>query len=61
MVSADSELRDKIKATVAEHLIETHVRKAIAVTPEMIEQYFHRDAENFRWDIHDPVEVGDRG
>ena len=22
----------------------------------MIEQFFHRDAENFRWDIHDPVE-----
>ncbi len=23
---------------------------------EMIEGYFHRDAEKFRWDIHDPVE-----
>ncbi|MEM6664333.1 MAG: nuclear transport factor 2 family protein [Pseudomonadota bacterium] len=22
----------------------------------MIEGYFHRDANNFRWDVHDPVE-----
>ena len=22
----------------------------------MIEDYFHRDAENFRWDVHDPIE-----
>ena len=27
----------------------------------MIEGYFHRDASNFRWDIHDPVAVGDKG
>ncbi|MGI9426267.1 MAG: nuclear transport factor 2 family protein [Hyphomicrobiaceae bacterium] len=27
----------------------------------MIENYFHRDAENFRWDIHDPVGNGDVG
>lgn len=25
---------------------------------EMIEAYFHRDADNFRWDIHDPVDDG---
>jgi hypothetical protein len=23
---------------------------------DMIDNYFHRDASNFRWDIHDPVE-----
>ena len=23
---------------------------------EMIENYFHRDAENFIWDLHDPVD-----
>ena len=29
--------------------------------PRMVSDYFHRDAERFRWDIHDPVgnaEVG---
>jgi hypothetical protein len=25
---------------------------------DMIENYFHRDAENFRWDLHDPVADG---
>lgn len=29
--------------------------------PEMIEGHFHRDAENFRWDLHDPVQQGDLG
>lgn len=28
---------------------------------DLIENYFHRDARNFRWDIHDPVAVGDVG
>ncbi len=28
---------------------------------EMIEEYFHRDAENFLWDMHDPVRQGDLG
>lgn len=23
---------------------------------DMVENYFHRDATNFRWDLHDPVE-----
>ena len=27
----------------------------------MIENYFHRDGENFRWDIYDPVDNGDIG
>ena len=27
----------------------------------MIEEYFHRDAENFRWDFHDPVSDGEIG
>jgi len=27
----------------------------------MIEDYFHRDAENFLWDFHDPVCQGDIG
>ncbi|HEX5775946.1 MAG TPA: nuclear transport factor 2 family protein [Caulobacteraceae bacterium] len=30
-------------------------REAIA---DMIENRFHRDAENFRWDLHDPVRDG---
>ena len=33
-------------------------RKAIR---DMLENYFHRDAENFRWDMHDPVQHGDIG
>ena len=33
-------------------------RDAIA---DMIENRFHRDAENFRWDLHDPVRDGDIG
>ena len=33
-------------------------RAAIA---DMIENRFHRDAENFRWDMHDPVRGGDIG
>ena len=33
-------------------------RDRIAV---MINEYFHRDAKNFRWDIHEPVSVGDVG
>ncbi len=28
-----------------------------AAIAEMIEGYFHRDANNFRWDVHDPVEA----
>ncbi len=28
---------------------------------DLIENHFHRDATNFRWDIHDPVAVGDIG
>lgn len=31
-------------------------RAAIA---DMLENRFHRDAENFRWDMHDPVRNGD--
>jgi hypothetical protein len=34
------------------------VGKAIA---EMIEGYFHRDAENFIWDLHDPIDNGTIG
>jgi ketosteroid isomerase-like protein len=33
-------------------------RDAIA---DMLESRFHRDAENFRWDMHDPVLAGDIG
>ncbi|MEM9683859.1 MAG: nuclear transport factor 2 family protein [Pseudomonadota bacterium] len=33
-------------------------RAAIA---DMLENRFHRDAENFRWDMHDPVREGDIG
>lgn len=33
-------------------------RAAIA---DMLENRFHRDAENFRWDMHDPVRRGDIG
>ena len=33
-------------------------RAAIA---DMLENRFHRDAENFRWDMHDPVRDGDIG
>jgi ketosteroid isomerase-like protein len=33
-------------------------RAAIA---DMIANRFHRDAEDFRWDMHDPVEVGGVG
>ena len=32
-----------------------------AAIVDMIENYFHRDAENFRWDIHDPVDNGTVG
>lgn len=28
---------------------------------DMIENYFHRDASDFRWDIHDPVEQDGMG
>ena len=28
---------------------------------DLIENYFHRDGENFRWDVHDPVASGDVG
>ncbi len=28
---------------------------------DMIENYFHRDAENFLWDMHSPVESGTVG
>ena len=28
---------------------------------DMIENYFHRDAENFLWDMHAPVEAGSVG
>ena len=28
---------------------------------EMIEDYFHRDGCNFRWDMHDPVDNGSVG
>ncbi|MDP6352535.1 MAG: nuclear transport factor 2 family protein [Alphaproteobacteria bacterium] len=28
---------------------------------DMIENYFHRDAANFRWDLHDPVDDGETG
>lgn len=28
---------------------------------DMLENYFHRDAENFRWDMHDPVQQGEVG
>ena len=33
-------------------------RAAIA---DMLENRFHRDATNFRWDMHDPVRAGDIG
>ena len=33
-------------------------RDAIA---DMLENRFHRDAENFRWDMHDPARDGDMG
>lgn len=33
-------------------------RAAIA---DMLENRFHRDAENFRWDMHDPVRDGEIG
>ena len=28
---------------------------------DLIENYFHRDGENFRWDIHDPIANDDIG
>ena len=28
---------------------------------DMLENHFHRDAENFRWDMHDPVQHGNIG
>lgn len=28
---------------------------------EMIRDYFHRDAQAFRWDVHDPIAHGDIG
>ena len=28
---------------------------------DMLENRFHRDAGNFRWDMHDPVRTGDLG
>lgn len=33
-------------------------REALA---DMLENRFHRDAENFRWDMHDPVRNGETG
>jgi hypothetical protein len=27
----------------------------------MIEEFFHRDGADFRWDVHDPVEAGGTG
>lgn len=33
-------------------------RAAIA---RMIEEHFHRDGEDFRWDLHGPVEAGETG
>lgn len=32
-----------------------------AAIADLIENYFHRDGANFRWDIHDPVDNGDTG
>jgi ketosteroid isomerase-like protein len=32
-----------------------------AAIKDMIEHFFHRDAKNFLWDIHDPVTTGDTG
>lgn len=32
-----------------------------AAIGDMIEHYFHRDAENFIWDLHDPVDDGVTG
>lgn len=29
--------------------------------PRMVSDYFHRDATNFRWDVHDPVSDGTVG
>ncbi len=28
---------------------------------EMVEGYFHRDAKDFRWDLHDPIDNGKHG
>ena len=28
---------------------------------DMIENYFHRDAQNFRWDVYDPISDGETG
>lgn len=32
-----------------------------AAIADLIENHFHRDAEAFRWDVHDPSETGDVG
>tara|TARA_R110002096_G_scaffold16991_19_gene58504 strand:+ start:9051 stop:9545 length:495 start_codon:yes stop_codon:yes gene_type:complete len=32
-----------------------------AAIGDMIENYFHRDAENFIWDLYDPVDDGNTG
>lgn len=32
-----------------------------AAIADMIDNYFYRDATDFRWDIHDPVEAGGIG
>ena len=29
-----------------------------AAIKEMVENYFHRDAENFIWDMHNPIDDG---
>ena len=38
--AGEAELRGKVKALVAEHLIESRVRNAVEVTPEMVERYY---------------------
>jgi len=35
--------------------------KGRAAIADMLENRFHRDAENFRWDMHDPVRDGEVG
>ncbi len=35
--------------------------KGRAAIADMIENYFHRDGADFRWDMHDPVDDGETG
>jgi len=35
--------------------------KGRAAISDLIENHFHRDGADFRWDMHDPVNDGDRG